>query len=124
MPIKDIKLELVEEYLSKENISKLLTLGIYDVLTSNDERLRYHIEVNRIEFQKSLQLDFELMLQYCETNARDEEHIAKRQHLGSSYNAYCIFYQFISNYVSKREKQEVSENLRKMFDYFKPESCK
>ncbi|CAA6823033.1 MAG: Unknown protein [uncultured Sulfurovum sp.] len=121
MPIKEIKLELVEAYLSNENIKKLLTLGIYDVLTSADQRLRYNIEVNKIEFEKSLQLDFELMLQYCDNN---EDHIVKREHLPSSNKAYCQFYKFISDYVSKKEDQEVSENLRKMFDYFKPKSCK
>ncbi|CAA6803747.1 MAG: Unknown protein [uncultured Sulfurovum sp.] len=124
MPIKEIKLDLIKAYLSKENIRKLLTLGIYDVLTSSDQRLRYNIEVNKIEFEKSLQLDFELMLEYCDIHAENGDHTLKRKHLNSSNKAYCQFYKFISDYVDKREEQETSENLRKMFDYFKPESCK
>lgn len=124
MPMKDINLEVIETYLNKENVKKLLTLGIYDILASNDQRLRYHIEVNISEFKKSLELDFELMLESCDKNAENEEHILKREKTPSFNKAYCHFYKFISNHVNKKEIQEVSQNLIKMFDYFKPTNCK
>jgi len=105
----------------------LLTYGISNIENSS-KKYKYLLQKQQSDFKDSINNDFDLIIEYCDT-LDDDTYEDNRIILDGFNRIYCDFYTYLSQYIKDEYNKDnidewLMDNLTDAFEYLAEFHCK